>query len=301
MLLEIPKVCRTVLRLSTEAARGLDKEGFSEIAREIDEWVSLEGHLFAQQYPEWDWTTITTSEESSKAFDLIQDISSKYLPEARDSLFEMLDKNRLIRPKSAAEWGEAVWFLKVEATRGGLIGDEKWSDMVFMQPSSSVKEQPASISLGSFVAFDSSIGGSASLDLGENFASIIGSSEDENSSVSLNQPLVIGDGRYNVSELIVDRESPRNNFIIVIVPENDAAKKRELAMGSSVVRLTDNIPQQYKWMGTRTSWSENEDSIEWQQLSFDGFPSPNANQLDLEIQGVGALAGPIVFHNITLP
>ncbi len=113
MLLEIPKVCRTVLRLSTEAARGLDKEGFSEIAREIDEWVSLEGHLFAQQYPEWDWTTITTSEESSKAFDLIQDISSKYLPEARDSLFEMLDKNRLVRPKSAAEWGEAVWFLKV--------------------------------------------------------------------------------------------------------------------------------------------------------------------------------------------
>ena len=190
---------------------------------------------------------------------------------------------------------------KVEATRGGLIGDEKWSDMVFMQPSSSVKEQPASISLGSFVVFDSSIGGSTLLDLGESYSSIIGSSQDENSSISLNQPLMIGDGRYNVSELIVDRESPRNNFFIVIVPENAAARKRELAFPSSVVTLTDDIPQQYKWIGTETQWSRNEDSIKWQHLSFDGFPSPNANQLNLSIQGVGALAGPIVFHNITLP
>ena len=106
---------------------------------------------------------------------------------------------------------------------------------------------------------------------------------------------MVGDGRYNISELIVDRESPRNNFIIVIVPENDAAKKRELAMGSSVVNLADDTPQQYKWIGTRTRWAENEDSIDWQQFSFDGFPSPNANQLNLEIQGVGALAGPFVF------
>ena len=112
---------------------------------------------------------------------------------------------------------------------------------------------------------------------------------------------MIGNARYNVSELIVDRESPRNNFIIVIVPENNAAKKRELAIASSSVNLTDNTPQQYKWIGTRTRWSENEDRIDWQQFSLDGFPSPNANQLNLEIQGVGALAGPFVFHNITLP
>ena len=112
---------------------------------------------------------------------------------------------------------------------------------------------------------------------------------------------MIGDARYNVSELIVDRESPRNNFIIVIVPENDAAKKRELAIASSSVNLADNTPQQYKWIGTRTRWSENEDSIDLQHLIFDGFLSTNANQLNLEIQGVGALAGPIVFDNITLP
>ncbi len=191
--------------------------------------------------------------------------------------------------------------LKVGATRGGSVGDEKWSDIVLMQPRSSVKEQPASISLGSFVSFDATIGGSASLDLGEDYSSMIGSSQDENSSLSLNQSLVVGDGRYKISELIVDRESPRNRFIIVILPQNTAAKKRELAIPSSAVTLTDNTPQQYKWIGTETSWSENEDSIEWQRLSFDGFPSASANQLNLQIQGAGVLAGPIVFQNITLP
>ena len=113
MLLEIPEVCRTAIGLSAEAARGLDKKGFSEIARAIDEWVSLEGQLFSKQYSEWDWTTITTTEESSRAFDLIQDISSKYLPEARDSLFKTLNKSRLVRPQSVAEWGKAVRFLQV--------------------------------------------------------------------------------------------------------------------------------------------------------------------------------------------
>ena len=190
---------------------------------------------------------------------------------------------------------------KAGASRGGYVGEDKLSDIVPLQPNDSVKEQPASISLGSFVSFDSSIGGSASLDLGESFSSIVGSSQDENSRLSLDQSLVVGDGQYRVSELIVDRESPRNNFIIVIVPGNDAAKKSELAMGSSVVTLSDNSPQQYKWIGTRTRWSENEDSIEWQQLSFAGFPSPNANQLTLQIQGVGVVAGPFVFNSITLP
>ena len=187
------------------------------------------------------------------------------------------------------------------ASRGGYVEEDKLSDIVPLQPSGSVKEQPASISLGSFVSFDSSIGGSTSLDFGGSFSSIVGSSQDENSRLSLDQSFLVGDRQYTISELIVDRESPRNNFIIVIIPGNDAAKKSELAMGSSVVTLSDNTPHQYKWIGTRTRWSESEDSIEWQQLSFAGFPSPNANQLTLQIQGVGVVAGPFVFNNITLP
>ena len=190
---------------------------------------------------------------------------------------------------------------KAEASWGGLIGSEKWSDMVYMQPSSSVKEQPASISIGSFVSFDSSPEGSTSWDLGESYSSVVDSSQDENSSLSLDQSLVVGDGRYKVSELIIDRESPRHNFILVIVPENDAAKKNELAMGASIVTLSDNTNQQYSWIGTRTRWTGNEDGIKWQQLAFDGFPSANANQLNLQIQGVGTVAGPFVFSNITLP
>ena len=111
-LIGLPESCRTVRRLSAEAARALDNDGFAEIARDMEEWIDLEGHEFAKKYPEWDWTAITTSEESSRAFDLVQDISSKYLPEAREALFTALDKNGLGRPQTVKEWGESTWFLE---------------------------------------------------------------------------------------------------------------------------------------------------------------------------------------------
>ena len=112
-LLGIPEACETVMRLSAEAARSFDSDGFEEIVRAIEEWIDLEGHLFAKQYPEWDLTTITTNEESRKTFDLVEDISSKYLPEAREALFAALDMNRLAQPQSVAEWGDTAWFLSV--------------------------------------------------------------------------------------------------------------------------------------------------------------------------------------------
>ena len=190
---------------------------------------------------------------------------------------------------------------RVGASQGGYVGEDKLSDIVPAQPDGGVKELPASISLGSFVSFDSSLGGSSSFDLGEDYSSIFRSRQDESTSLSLDHSLTIGEGMYKVSELIVDRVSSRNRFIIVIRPQNDVAKRQELAIPSSVVTLSDNTPQNYRWIGTRTTWSENEDSIEWQHLSFAGFPSPNASQLNISIQGVGTLAGPFVFNDITLP
>ena len=111
-LLGIPEACRTVSRLSGEAARSFDSEGFGEIARGIEEWIDLKGHQFARQYPEWELTTIKTGEESRRAFDLAESISGRYLPDAREALFAALDKNELGRPESVAEWGESAWFLK---------------------------------------------------------------------------------------------------------------------------------------------------------------------------------------------
>lgn len=111
-LLGIPEACQTVMRLSAEAAGSLDSDGFDETARAIEEWIDLEGHQFAEQYPEWDWTTIGSREESRRTFGLVEEISSKYLPEAREALFAALDKDGLVRPETVREWGESVWFLR---------------------------------------------------------------------------------------------------------------------------------------------------------------------------------------------
>ena len=52
-MLAIPETARTSLRLSTQAAQLLDNSGYEQLAREIDEWISLGGHTLAVKHPEW--------------------------------------------------------------------------------------------------------------------------------------------------------------------------------------------------------------------------------------------------------
>ena len=112
-LLAIPKAAHTQQRLSTEAARALDSDGFERLAGEIEEWASLGGHALAESHPEWSRSSITTADEARKAFDLASDLTHKLLPAARDALFTVLDERALPRPERAAEWDRTARFLVV--------------------------------------------------------------------------------------------------------------------------------------------------------------------------------------------
>ena len=114
-LLAIPKAAHTHLRLSTEAARTFDSDVFERLAGEIEEWVSLGGHELAESHPEWSRSSITTTDEARKGFDLVRDLAHRLLPAARDALFTALDEVGLAHPQTAAQWVQVVDLLaKVE-------------------------------------------------------------------------------------------------------------------------------------------------------------------------------------------
>ncbi len=110
-LLALPEAARTRLRLPTEAARSLDKDGFERLRGEIGEWVDLGGPTFAADHPEWSRSAISTRNEASEAFDLARDLDGTYFPDARDALFTALDEVGLARPETVAEWQELLGFL----------------------------------------------------------------------------------------------------------------------------------------------------------------------------------------------
>lgn len=116
-LLAIPEAARTRMRLSTEAARKLDREGFERLADEIEEWLDLGGQTLAEEHPEWSGSSIATTEEAREAFDLIRDLASEVLPRTRETVFGAVGEVGLERPASVAGWEESMAFLSdVEAT-----------------------------------------------------------------------------------------------------------------------------------------------------------------------------------------
>ena len=112
-LLTVPKAARTQLRLSAEAARALDSDGFELLAGEVEEWVNLGGHALAEKHPEWSRSAITTADEAHEAFDLVSDLAYKRLPYARDALFTALDEISLPLPEMVTEWSRTARFLVV--------------------------------------------------------------------------------------------------------------------------------------------------------------------------------------------
>ena len=112
-ILAIPGAARTQMRLSTEAAQGLDATGFESLTSEIEEWTDLDGHLLAKNHPEWSRSSITTAEGARRAYDLVGDIGPNRLPAARDALFAVLEDLQLTKPQTVAEWERTVRFLTV--------------------------------------------------------------------------------------------------------------------------------------------------------------------------------------------
>ena len=112
-ILATPESARTQMRLSTKAALSLDREGFEQLAAEIEEWIGLGGYELAERHPEWSRTTVTTQKGAREAFDLVSDLVEDRLPTARDALFTALDGVQLPRPDTVMEWGRTVRFLVV--------------------------------------------------------------------------------------------------------------------------------------------------------------------------------------------
>ena len=112
-LLDIPEAARIQQRLSTEAARALDSDGFQGLAGEIEEWANLGGHALSESHPEWSRSSISTPDEARRAFDLASDLERRLLPAARDALFAVLDDRALPRPERVAEWDRTARFLAV--------------------------------------------------------------------------------------------------------------------------------------------------------------------------------------------
>ena len=112
-LLSIPAAARTQMRLSTEAVGGLNAAGFERLAGEIEEWIDLEGHLLANNHPEWSRSSVTTADVARRSYDLVGDISSNRLPAACDALFGVLEDLGLSKLQTVAEWERAVRFLSV--------------------------------------------------------------------------------------------------------------------------------------------------------------------------------------------
>ena len=116
-LLAIPEAARTQLRLSTDAARNLDRDGFERLTGEIEEWIDLGGHVLEEDHPEWAHSTITTGEEARETFDLVRDLANEGLPAAREALSRALDEVGLEQPATVGEWHGTVNFLSsVETT-----------------------------------------------------------------------------------------------------------------------------------------------------------------------------------------
>ena len=111
-VLAIPEGARTQLRLSTEASRSLDVEGFERLAGEIEEWIDLGGHALAKTHPEWHCSSITTSDGAQKAFDLVGRLVNDQLPAGQQALHSALDENQLSMPETVVEWRRTIQFLR---------------------------------------------------------------------------------------------------------------------------------------------------------------------------------------------
>lgn len=107
-LVAIPEGARTELRLSSDAARALDPDGFERLAGDIEEWVSLDAHALAESHPEWSRSTVSTSGDAREAFDLVRDLAHDRLPAVASAVGAAVDEVGLERPGSVSEWLEVA-------------------------------------------------------------------------------------------------------------------------------------------------------------------------------------------------
>ena len=123
-LFAIPGPTRTHLRLSSKAARALDKDDLEQLSIEIEEWVGLGGHALAENHPEWSLSSVRTIKGARQAYELASDIAQSHLPVASDALLNALDEIGLARRETVSEWRLVIEFLsRVEETLERCLPD----------------------------------------------------------------------------------------------------------------------------------------------------------------------------------
>ena len=119
-VLAIPESARTLIRLTPESARELNKGSIEQTARDFEEWVDLHGQSLSVEHPEWARSSVVTADSARRAFNIVTELQTTRLPAARDAVFGIIDAFDLVRPETVSDWDLAVRFL-------GIASGSWWS------------------------------------------------------------------------------------------------------------------------------------------------------------------------------
>ena len=165
----------------------------------------------------------------------------------------------------------------------------------------------ADVHLGFFIVSNPDITGSTQIPLGTGYSSYA-TSEGHDVELPLDADLTVGERRYRVTGMALQRESRTegvdfSSFRLTVKPENDPAGITEMATGlGSGVTITDDAGSTYQWLGTRTRWRESPESrtVVWQEFMFRGAPPLSASSLTLSVTGGDEVVGPFLFESVRL-
>lgn len=185
---------------------------------------------------------------------------------------------------------------RLEAFKSEQPDERREIGIVRWDQSNTGAAESVNVELGPFVVFDSTMAGSTEITLGPVDSQAVRS--------ELDATLTVGSMQYDVVELVIDRGSPRRNFILLVYPANEAARRGELVSVSGKAQLSDDIGNSYTSILRETRWGRDENGgheVAWQQLRFAGEPAIEASQLNLTVEGAGVVVGPFVFEDVALP
>ena len=107
-LLSVPAEARTQLRLSSTAAKAIDRGRFERLSGDIAEWVDLAGHELPASHPEWSQSTVNSPSEAQDAFEIVRELGNEHLLAAQSVLASCLDDIGASQPTSVATWRETL-------------------------------------------------------------------------------------------------------------------------------------------------------------------------------------------------
>ena len=103
-LIGSPPSLQDIPQLRSDDARTINQQDMNRLMENVRNWIDLDGPALHSQYPEWNRSNINTPEDARRAFDLVRDLSSSTLPDARSQLFASLESLGLTPPDTVGDW-----------------------------------------------------------------------------------------------------------------------------------------------------------------------------------------------------